>query len=219
MSKLSKLWKKYSFMILLAFILAGMFDFRIGLIAIICMVGPIIVSIFRGRMWCGNICPRGSFYDNIAVKFSRKRKVPKLFKSIYFRTAVTIFMLTMFTMGFIKNWGNLYGMGLVIYRLIVVTTLIGIVLTFIYNQRAWCNFCPMGSISAFISSFRNKKNGKLLLKVNASCVSCKLCEKSCPMGITPYSYKGSVLQHPDCIQCSKCVYVCPKKSIGYNKDI
>jgi len=215
MKRFMELWKKYSYLILLVFIFTGMFDLRIGLIAVLCMFGPIVISIFRGRFWCGNICPRGSFYDNIVIKFSKKRNVPKLLKSVYFRIAITIFMLSMFTIGFIKNWGNLYGMGLIIYRLIVVTTLIGIGLALFYNQRAWCNFCPMGSIAALISFSKNKRNADSLLQVETNCVSCKICEKSCPMGIPPYSFKGSSLSHQDCIQCGKCVYMCPKKSISY----
>ena len=215
MKNIGLLWKKYSFLLLIIFTIAGLFDFRIALAAIICMVAPIIVSLFRGRFWCGNICPRGSFYDNIVIKFSSKRKVPKLLKSVYFRIAVTLFMLTMFTINFTKNWGNLSAMGLVMYRLIVVTTLIGMVLAVFYNHRTWCNFCPMGSIAALISFFKNKKNDSSLLQVNTSCVSCKICEKKCPMSISPYSYKGGALSHPDCIQCGKCTDVCPKDSICY----
>lgn len=210
-----QLWKKYSFSILLAFIVLGLFDLRIGLIAIICMIAPIIVSLFKGRFWCGNLCPRGSFYDNVVIKFSNKKKTPKLLKSIYFRIAATLFMLTIFTLGMMKNWGNFYGMGLVLYRLIVVTTVLGIVLSLFYNHRTWCNFCPMGSIAALISHFKNKFNKDSLLQVSSNCVSCGICEKKCPMGIIPHEFKGNALAHEDCIQCSVCVYSCPKKSIQY----
>lgn len=104
-----KLWKKYSFVLLIAFVLMGLIDLRFAMAAAICMIAPIIVSIFRGRFWCGNLCPRGNFYDNVVSKFSNKRKVPKFLKSNYFRIVLMIFMLTMFTLGIKKNWGNLYG--------------------------------------------------------------------------------------------------------------
>lgn len=214
MKSLSLIWKKYSYVILITFMILGLFDFRIGLIAILCMVGPIILSLFKGRFWCGNICPRGSFYDNVVSKFSNKKKVPKFLKSTFFRLIVTVIMLTMFTLGMIKNWGNLYAMGFIFYRLIAVTTLIGIILSLFYNHRTWCNFCPMGSIASLISFFKNEKNISSLLKVNNSCISCKICERNCPMGIAPYEFKNDAITHRDCIQCSKCVYSCPKKSIG-----
>lgn len=214
MYKFLVIWKKYSFMLLIAFIFLGLFDLRFAVAAIICMIAPIILAIFKGRFWCGNICPRGNFYDNIVSRFSNKRKPPKFLKSKYFRIAVIVFMFTMFGIGINKNWGNLYGIGMVFYRIIVVTTIVGIVLSFFYNHRTWCSFCPMGSIAAFISSIRGSKK---VLEVSSSCVSCKICDKKCPMGISPYEYKGEVLSHPDCIQCSNCAIACPKKSIGYNK--
>lgn len=217
MTYLLKFWKKWSYVILITFLIVGVLDFRIGLIAIICMIAPIVVSIFKGRFWCGNLCPRGSFYDNVVSKFSNKRKVPKFLKSVYFRVIVTAMMLIVFTTGMVKSWGDLYGMGFVIYRLIVVTTIIGLILAPFYNERAWCNFCPMGSIAALISKFRNKKNKAVILNINDSCVKCKICTKTCPMGIDVHEYRGDSLSHYDCIQCSRCVNKCPKESIGYRK--
>ncbi|NFT91036.1 4Fe-4S binding protein [Clostridium botulinum] len=214
MNKFLVLWKKYSFVVLMMFILLGLFDARIALLAIICMVAPIIVSLFKGRFWCGNLCPRGSFYDNVVSKFSNKRKVPKFLKSYYFRAIVFVGMMTMFGLGIKQNWGNLYGIGMVFYRMIVVTTIIGIVLSLFYNHRTWCHFCPMGSVASVISKF---KKSKKVLQVSSSCVSCKMCEKKCPLGIVPYEYKGNILSHPDCIQCGQCVSVCPKNAVGYDK--
>ncbi|WP_373844896.1 4Fe-4S binding protein [Clostridium sp.] len=209
-------WKKYSFILLIVFILLGLFDLRFAVVAILCMALPVIISVFRGRFWCGNLCPRGNFYDNIVSKFSNKRKVPKFLKSPYFRLVVVVFMLSMFTFGIKKNWGDLYGVGMVFYRIIVITTILGIVLSLFYNHRTWCHFCPMGSIAAFISWLRKNKR---VLQVSQSCVSCKVCEKKCPLGIVPYKYKGSPLNHFDCIQCGKCAEACPKKAIGYEKSV
>ncbi len=214
MNKFLVLWKKYSFVALMMFILLGLFDARIALLASICMVAPIIVSLFKGRFWCGNLCPRGSFYDNVVSKFSNKRKVPKFLKSYYFRAIVFAGMMTMFGLGIKQNLGNLYGIGMVFYRMIVVTTVIGIVLSLFYNHRTWCNFCPMGSVASIISKF---KKSKKVLQVSSSCVSCKMCEKKCHLGIVPYEYKGDILSHPDCIQCGQCVSVCPKNAVGYDK--
>ncbi|CAH2212087.1 4Fe-4S binding protein [Tepidibacter aestuarii] len=213
MNNLLRVWKKYGYILLLIFIVAGLFDKRIALAAVICMVGPLVFAFFnKGRFWCGNICPRGSFFDNIISKFSNNKPVPKLLKSNIFRVLVIIFLFYMFGSGIYKNWGNTAGIGMVFYRIIVVTTLVGICLSFFYNYRSWCNFCPMGSMTAFISYLKKDKE---VLNVSSSCVSCRLCEKKCPMGIVPYNYKENKLDHPDCIQCGKCMTCCPKNAINY----
>ena len=213
MNKFQKLWKKYSFTLLIAFIIISLFDFRFSIAAVICMIAPIIISLFKGRYWCGNLCPRGNFYHKVVSRFSNKRKVPDVLKSNYFRILVILLMFTMFIVGIKKNWGDFYGIGMVFYRMIVVTTLVGIILSLFYNHRTWCHFCPMGSIASFIS---RAKKSKKVLKVSSACITCKLCEKKCPIGIVPYEYKGDLLSHPDCIQCGKCIIACPKDLIGYH---
>ncbi len=213
MKNLSLLWKKYSFLLLIAFVTLSLFDLRFAAAAAICMIAPITVSLFKGRYWCGNLCPRGNFYDNVVSRFSNSKAVPKFLKSTGFRIFMVVFMLGMFGFGIKQNWGNPYGIGMVFYRIIVVTTVIGIILSLFFNHRTWCNFCPMGTIASWISRFRKSER---VLKISDSCVSCKLCEKKCPIGIVPYDYKGDLLSHPDCIQCGKCASVCPKKAIGYD---
>ncbi|MCX7715782.1 MAG: 4Fe-4S binding protein [Clostridia bacterium] len=214
MEKVLKLWKKYSYLILIIFIIMGLFDFKIATFAVVCMAAPIIVSFFKGRFWCGNLCPRGSFYDSVVQIFSNKKKVPQILKSNIFRIVIVIFMMSMFGVGIYKNWGNLYGIGMVFYRMIVATTIVGIILSLFYNQRTWCHFCPMGTIASVISSFRKSK---YVLHISTNCVSCKICARECPMGIMPYEYREGILSHPDCIQCGECVRVCPKDAAGYDK--
>ncbi|WMJ89936.1 4Fe-4S binding protein [Anaerocolumna sp. MB42-C2] len=214
MKNLLIIWKKYSFLLLLAFIFLSLFDLRFALAAVICMAAPIAVSFFKGRFWCGNLCPRGNFYDNVVIKISRNKKVPEFLKSVFFRAFMVVFMMTMFVLGIKNNWGNPYGIGMVFYRLIVITTIAGVMLSLLYNHRTWCHFCPMGTLASLVAGFRKSKK---VLQVTSDCVSCKLCEKKCPLGIVPYDYKGNILSHPDCIQCGKCSNVCPKKAIGYDK--
>lgn len=213
MGFLLKLWKKYSFIILIVFIVGGIFNIKIAMAAIVCMLGSLILALLgKGRFWCGNICPRGSFYDNIVKKVSNKRRVPRLLKLKLFRLLVIVFMFYMFGINIYMNWDNIEGVAMVFYKMIIVTTLVGLILSIFYNHRSWCNFCPMGSIAAFISYF---KKDRKTLKVNSNCISCKLCQRKCPMGIVPYDYKGHILKHVDCIQCGECIKYCPKNSIKY----
>lgn len=209
--KLVQFWKKYSFLFFFAFLVAGLFDFRFALVAIICMVGPVTMAFFKGRFWCGNICPRGGLYDRVVSKFSGKRKPARFFTSAFFRAFIVIFIVSMFSLSIYftpEKTGE--SIGKIFYRIIVATTVVGVVLSFFFNHRTWCAFCPMGTLSSLAARVNRRRNR---LEVTSACVSCTLCEKTCPMGLVPSDYKGDRLHHPDCTQCGDCVGVCPKNAI------
>jgi polyferredoxin len=109
------------------------------------------------------------------------------------------------------------GIGKVFWTIIVVTTIVGIVLAFIYAPRTWCSFCPMGTISSWVApkhaplpkAFSN-------IHVSSACqLKCKNCARVCPMQLTPYDSRGEATGylHPDCIKCSKCTLACPIKIV------
>jgi ferredoxin-type protein NapH len=204
------LYKRFGFIILLFFLMSGFFNPSIAVFALICMMGPILLSLFKGRFWCGHLCPRGNFFDNVTSVFSNKKRVPWILRNIFVRALVCMGLLYYFINSLIKHWGNLQSVGMIFYKMIALTTIIGILLSVIFSERAWCHFCPMGSISAFVSLFRR---GIYPLRVLPICIDCKLCAKVCPLSIKPYKYKGKDLIHPDCISCGNCMGICPKKAV------
>ena len=107
------------------------------------------------------------------------------------------------------------GIGKVFWTIIVMTTIVGVTLSFIYAPRTWCSFCPMGTISNWVApkkaplpkAFTN-------IHVSSACqMKCKQCARVCPMQLTPYDSRGEVIGylHPDCLKCGKCVLACPTK--------
>ena len=82
--------------IIIAYIILGWFFPVIGLLAIICMIGPVVTSIFKGRWWCGHVCPRGNMYDRLLSKYSPHRPIPKFLRTFGFRLFMVFFIFTMF---------------------------------------------------------------------------------------------------------------------------
>lgn len=205
--------QQYLFWILLVFLAVGIIYPVIGLLAIICMLAPVIMAPFKGRYWCGNFCPRGSFYDNVIAKISPKKPIPAIFRSTKFRAFMVIFIIGVFSVQMYYAWGNLSAMGAVFVRIILLTTVVGVVLGVIYHQRTWCSFCPMGTLASWVSA----KKKPVPLMVENSCVSCKLCTNACPLQLSPYTAKGNTegFTHSDCLKCNRCVEKCPKKSLTF----
>lgn len=203
----------YLFWILLIFLAVGAVYPVIGVTALICMIAPVLMSPYKGRYWCGNFCPRGSFYDTVIGKISPNKSIPVFFRSTGFRLFMIIFIMAVFAVQMYAAWGNLSAVGEVFVRIILLTTIVGIALGRIYHQRAWCSFCPMGTLASWISA----KAKPLPLKVKNSCVNCNLCMNACPMQLSPYHAKGSIegFTHGDCLKCGRCEAKCPKQAINF----
>lgn len=199
--------------LLLLYLVFGYFYPVIGFIAIICMIAPVAFAARRGRWWCGNACPRGSFYDKILSRYSPHRPIPPFVRSRGFRIFMVMFIFTMFGLQMYRAWGDPSAMGRVFWTIILITTVVGVTLSFIYAPRTWCSFCPMGSLSAWVSPSRGKlPEGFRRIMVSDRCTTrCKLCSAVCPMQLKPYESRGDEAGylHPDCLKCNRCVMGCP----------
>ena len=82
--------------IIIAYIIAGWFYPVVGLIALICMIGPVITSIWKGRWWCGHVCPRGNMYDRLLSKYSPHKPIPAFVRTFGFRLFMVFFIFSMF---------------------------------------------------------------------------------------------------------------------------
>ena len=154
-------------------------------------------------------------YDRLLAKYSPHRPIPKFVRTFGFRLFMVFFIFAMFGIQIYMAHGDWGAMGKVFWRIILMTTIVGVILSFIYAPRSWCSFCPMGTLSSWVApkktpfpkSFEN-------IHVESTCEEkCKMCARVCPMQLTPYSSRGEEdgYLHPDCIKCNKCVRACPLK--------
>ena len=162
-------------------------------------------------------------YDRLLSKYSPHREIPKFVRAFGFRLFMVFFIFTMFGIqlsmvrwseGGLTMWGDI---GRVFWTIIVMTTVVGVVLNFIYAPRTWCSFCPMGTISRWVTPKKSPLPKAFTNPhVSEACnMSCKNCARVCPMQLTPYESRGTEegYLHPDCLKCGKCVLACPKKLI------
>ncbi len=204
------IWKKYAYIILLAYLLIGFYFYPVlGILAIVCMAAPVVMAIWKGRSWCGNFCPRGSLWDSVFSSINPSRKIPAWARGNHFRYGVLALVFGLFSWQVIQSWPSIEAIGRVFLRVIFITTLIGVFLALKYSPRTWCSFCPMGTLASLLSK------GKKPIHVEASCVSCSLCAKACPMELSPYKH-GESFAEPDCIKCGICVEKCPKHALGFS---
>ncbi len=184
----------------------GIWEPKLGYFLLIVFAALLLISPFRGRWFCGNLCPRGSFNDFWLGKISFRKKIPGFFRNIWLRVVVFVALMGFMVFRIIGTEGIVDKIGMVFVTMCIVTTLIAILFGIFLNPRTWCSFCPMGTVQRWFGGKRYQ------LKVDSSkCVDCKLCHKVCPMGLNV----NEMSHKPDCIKCGRCVKVCPKGALSF----
>jgi len=179
-------------------------------VPIVMLVG-IVGSLFNGRYVCGNLCPRGSFYDRIMASISRKRPIPTWLRSRTLRWTLFAVMMSFMLARILQNPLDPMHWGRVFWVMCVVTTAIGIPLALLIHPRTWCSICPIGTAQSAIGGQRHQ------LRIDADlCRSCALCERACPMNLPIVKHKDTgIVREPDCVRCSECVAVCPVQALAF----
>lgn len=206
--------------LLFAYLILGWFYPVCGLLALICMLGPIVTSHWMGRYWCGHYCLRSNMYWHLLSRYSPHKPIPRVVRTRGFRVFMVVLIFSMFgvQMAFVESLGDA---GRVFWRMILLTNIVGVTLAFIYAPYTWCSFCPMGTIAHWLAPKRGPlPTAFTCVSVSERCSqSCKTCARVCPLQLKPYEARGQRpgFTNPDCIKCGKCVSACPKKMIGWQR--
>lgn len=185
--------------------IGGLWYPKIGYFLLIVFVALMTISPFRGRWFCGNLCPRGSFNDFWIGKISLKKKIPELFSNLWLRSIVFILMIGFMIFRIINTKGAVNKIGMVFVTMCIITTLISVLFGIFINPRTWCTFCPMGTLQRAFGGNRYQ-----LRFDRSKCVDCGICNKVCPMGLSV----NKISKKPDCIKCWRCIESCPKKALS-----
>lgn len=162
----------------------------------------ILSTVKWSRGACGWACPRAAFLEKVWSFVSLKRPVPAFMRSTWFNVSVFVILVSrIIYVGFTQG---LLAAGLM---LCVVPTIIALTVGF-YSPKAWCAFCPTGSLLKVVD------RGILRVKKNNNCSECGICDKACLMGISISKLpEQQVLNSPYCTQCERCVMECPNGSL------
>lgn len=215
--------RKYGFLFTLLVAFGGLWEPKLGLLVIPVMIGLILLSFYKGRYWCGNICAHGSLFDSLILPLSLNNKIPKFFKykivsitffSLFTYKIVSKFIKVFSIYGTLKFWDR---MGLIFVTSYIMVTIVGGLLGLIISPRTWCNFCPMGVMQKISYSFGKKlgvtkiTDEKISISNKALCHKCGKCSRVCPMQLSPYSdfSDDNQLDDVNCIRCSTCALNCP----------
>lgn len=191
-------------------VVGGYFWPYLGYIAIAMLAFMLILSLFRGRYYCGWLCGMGGFFERVLSLFSRKRKMLPVFKAKWFRWIIFILMMSLLVSRLILANGDPVKIGAAFVMMWTISTGMAIAIGLVWKPRSWCSICPMALFQGLIAP------RTYLLQVSESCRECGLCEKVCPIETNPGMVKSvGIVKSTDCMRCGNCVVNCPAKALSF----
>lgn len=223
-------FKRYAWTAVPLIAIGGLFYPKLGLLLIPIMLTLMILGFFRGKYWCGNLCPHASLFDHLLLPISPNKEMKFPLKSLHLKAAFFVFYMGMFILRVLKVaklWGTLEftdKLGFLFSVNYLIPTVVGVTLALFVNPRAWCTFCPMGTMQQLMYRLGKitglNKGTDLVVACTdpEKCSKCRMCAKVCPMQLSPYLEfsEGNLLDNEDCIKCSTCVVSCPTKILVLN---
>lgn len=223
-SAFAGLQELFNSIVTLSFTLSDIWPDLLALVAII----PF--TIYAGRFFCGWMCAFGSITDWVFRLFSRwtksritiSRKADLVLKIVKYIVLAALLLLGWLagslSVSAMSPWdafGMLFTVGAAPALVFVLKSLLpGFVLLVLvliasaFVERFFCRYlCPIGAFFAMIPFTRFM----YIDKPRDNCGKCQICTKNCAMRI-PLNQMDQV-QSGECINCMKCVDVCPRKNV------
>lgn len=181
--------------------------------SLVLMIIGVVLALFAGPVFCGWVCPFGTFQEWIAKigkKIFKKRynhfiptKIDNVLRYLRYLVLIWVVFMTARSMTLVfadvdpyfalfNFWTSEVAIGgLIVLGLTILASL--------FIERPWCKYaCPYGAFLGVFNLFRIFS----LRRDAETCIDCKLCDKACPMNIEVS--KLSVVRNHQCISCMEC---------------
>ncbi|MDD6038694.1 MAG: 4Fe-4S dicluster domain-containing protein [bacterium] len=209
-------------------IIQGAFEHVVnGSFIVFCIM--LISSMFLGRVWCGYLCPGGGAQECFAqvneapAKGGWRNNIKYVIWIIWITAIIVFYVLGKGDVRIDFFYMTDSGISVseianyMVYYLVLVLLTLPVM---IHGRRAMCHYicwmAPFMVIGSSIGRFLHLP--QLHIEADKSkCISCKKCNKACPMGLDVQSMVQAETTHKctECIQCGACVDTCPKQAVNY----
>lgn len=198
-----------------------------GLVAgsVITFAALLIGAVFFGRLFCSTLCPAGTLGDVLGQVNDKSVKNGKynLIKWFIWVPWFSI-LVTGWIVNGIQRIQPLHLTDQVIsvdgpMKYIIYFTVVGIffIINLAVGKRAMCHYgCWMAPFMIIGIQIRRwfRLPGLTLTAEKDACISCKKCNKTCPMSLDVLDLvQNGGMTHVECTLCTQCVGACPKDVI------
>ncbi len=194
-------------------ITAGSFIPKIHASALVLAVLVFVLTLLFGPVFCGWVCPFGTFQQWLAPlgrRLFKKRygkilpkQADKLLRFVRYGVLIWLVYMTAQSAQLVfADYDPYYALFNFWTGEVAVTGFIAlgvVILLSLIVERPFCRYaCPYGALLGLFNLIRIFP----LKRAEATCIDCKACDKACPMGIE-VSTAQTVRDH-QCISCLRC---------------
>ncbi len=195
------------------YIVSGTFVQKIHDSSFILMILVFLTAVLFGPVFCGWICPLGSFQEwigRIGKKLFRKKynhmipgKIDSILRYLRYLVLIWVIIVTAASARLVfANYDPYYALfnfwtgevaisGFIILGLVILLSLV--------VERPFCKYaCPYGAVLGLSNFFRVFK----IRRIPKTCISCSACDRACPMNIEVE--KHTTVRNHQCIACYEC---------------
>ncbi len=154
-------------------------NYGMSVVALLFFILPLVFALYTGRTFCAGACPLGAIQDLVVHK---PIKLPVALQRglgmiPYLYLGLAVLYAATGTDFIICRYDPFVGIFRMDAPFTMIVLGIGFLLVGIFVARPYCRFfCPYGVLLNWMSSFSRWH----LTITPSECVSCKLCENSCP---------------------------------------
>ncbi|SCY67354.1 4Fe-4S binding protein [Alkaliphilus peptidifermentans] len=151
----------WSWVFIVLFFTLGIIDIRFGILGLICMLVPIYLALRGGgRVHCAKYCPRGAMLGKFLQKLSFNNSLPKFINNKIVKNLMLLWMVGMFSISLFISRGDFTKTAYAIFRMMAMSTTVGIFMGVVFKPRSWCQICPMGTATGLIEKSQKRKPAK-----------------------------------------------------------
>lgn len=146
-----KVHTDWTWVLMIVFFILGVVNIYFGLLGFVCMLKPVYHALKgRGRVHCSHYCPRGAIFGKFLPKISLGNALPVWMRSKFFKNSLILIMAAVFGFALIHSGGDPRKISFAVFRLMIVSSIFGLVLGIFFKPRSWCQVCPMGTGTGYI---------------------------------------------------------------------